>query len=77
MKVDGQFIRKAFLQPETQKEVGLEGYDKGAKILTDFFKKELSKYNVPELNPICRKIIECCLNDAPLEDYLDIIPMRF
>lgn len=77
LKVDGQFIRKAFLQPETQKEVGTEGYDAGAKILMDFFKKELEQYNVPELNPIGKKIIECCLNDGTLEDYLELLPMRY
>ena len=73
MKVDGQYIRKAFLQPETQTEVGLEGYDKGAKILTEFFKRELVKFNTPELNPLGKKIIELCLNDAPLSEYVNII----
>ena len=33
LKIDGQNIRKAFLRPETQVEVGLEGYDKGAEVL--------------------------------------------
>ena len=77
VKVDGQFIRKAFLQPETQAEVGLEGYDKGAKILRDFFKSEIMKFDVPELNPIGKRIIECCMNDVSLEEYLDILPMRY
>lgn len=77
LKVDGQYIRKAFLQPETQAEVGLEGYDKGAEILRDFFKKEISKFNMPELNPIGKRIIDCCLNDASLEEYIDIIPMKY
>jgi hypothetical protein len=43
LKIDGQYIRRAFLKPETQNEVGLDGYDAGAKILTDFFKQELRK----------------------------------
>jgi hypothetical protein len=77
LKVDGQYIRKAFLRPETQAEMGLEGYDKGAEILNGFFKKELSKFNSPELHPIGRRIIECCLNDAPLDEYLKIIAMRY
>lgn len=77
VKVDGQYIRKAFLRPETQLEVGLEGYDKGAKILTDFFKKELAKFNAPGLNPLGKQIIEACLNDAPLEEYLRLIPMKY
>ena len=77
LKVDKQFIGKSFLRPEMQAAVGFEGYDKGAKILSDFFKKEITKYNIPELNSIGREIIEKCLNDAPLEDYLSIIPMRY
>jgi len=77
MKIDGQFISKAFLQPETQPEVGLEGYDKGAKQLGDFCKCELSKYDIPELNPLGKQIIDCCFNDAPLEEYLKLIPTRY
>lgn len=77
LKVDGQFIRKAFLSPETQSEVGAEGYDEGAKILTDFFKKELEKFNVADLDPLGKKIIDVCLNDGSLEEYIDLIPMKF
>lgn len=77
LKIDGQYIRKAFLQPECQSELGEEGYDKGAKILVDFFKKELEQYLTDELDPMGREIIECFLNDGELQDYLDIIPMRF
>jgi len=77
VKVDGQFIRKAFLQPETQEELGLEGYDKGAQILTEFFKNELAQFDVPELNPIGKRALDCCMNDGTLADYLEIIPMRY
>jgi len=77
LKIDGQNVRKAFLQPETQAEVDLEGYDKGAVILTDFFKRELEKFDTPELNPIGKKILDMCMNDASLEDYLSVIPMRY
>lgn len=77
LKVDGQYIRRAFLQPERQQEVGTDGYDAGAAILIDFFKKEASKFNTDELNPLGKQIIECLLRDAPLQDYIDLIPMRF
>ncbi len=77
LKVDGQYIRRAFLQPERQQEVGTEGYDAGAKILIDFFKREAEKFNTPELNPLGKQIIECLLRDAPLQDYIDLIPMRY
>ena len=77
LKIDGQYINKSFLRPELQPEMGVEGYDAGAEILTDFFKREIVKYNVPGLNPIGKQIIEMCLNDAPLEDYIGIIPIRY
>lgn len=76
LKVDGSFIAKGFLQPNLQPEVGNEGYDAGAKILGDFFKKELEKYLTPELNPLGRKIIECCLNNGSMDDYLELIPIK-
>ncbi|PKM95888.1 MAG: DUF4914 domain-containing protein [Firmicutes bacterium HGW-Firmicutes-1] len=77
LRIDGQYIRKAFLQPETQAEVGKDGYDKGAEILTEFFKKEVMKFNTPELHPVGRQIIECFLRDAPLSEYIDLMPMRY
>lgn len=77
LKVDGQYIRKAFLQPDTQAEVGLEGYDAGAEMLRDFFKQEMVKYNTEELHPLGREIIQKCLNGASLEEYIDLIPMKF
>ena len=77
LKIDGQYIRKAFLQPETQKEVGLEGYDAGAKILTDFFAQELKKYKTEDLNPLGRQIIDMFFNNATLAEYMDLIPMKY
>ena len=77
LKIDGQYISRAFLRPETQPEVGLEGYDAGAKILTDFFKQELEQFNTEELNPLGRQIIEMFYNGATVEDYMNVIPMRY
>ena len=77
LKIDGQYIRKAFLQPETQKEVGIEGYDEGAKILIDFFAQELEKYNTDELNPLGKQIIEMFFNGASVKEYAELIPMRY
>jgi hypothetical protein len=74
MKVDGQSIPKYLLQVELQNEVGEEAYDKGAKMLADFFKREIARYQVPELNPLGRKIVDACMNDAPVEEYFNFIP---
>lgn len=77
LKIDGQTIPKHFLQVDLQKDNGPEGYDAGAAILTDFFKKELEQYLVPDLNPLGRKIIETCLNEGSIQDYVDLInPME-
>ena len=75
MKVDGQNIRSKFLHPETQETLGTEGYDKGAKILYDFFAKELEAYEVEELHPVGKQILECFRNNGTVEDYCAIIPL--
>jgi len=77
LKIDGQYVRSGLLRPETQSEVGIEGYDKGAKMLTDFFKRELANYDKKTLSPMGKKIVDLCLSDASLEDYLKVIPIRF
>lgn len=75
MKVDGQQIRTKFLRPETQESLGIEGYDAGAKILYNFFAKELSVYDVEELHPVGKQILECFKNNGSVEDYCAIIPL--
>lgn len=74
IKIDGTIIPKGLLDVCTQQEVGIKAYDIGAKILTDFFKKELLKYDNDKLNPLGRKIIKACLEDANLETYYNLIP---
>ncbi len=76
MKLDGHKIRKEFLHPELQPEVGIEAYDKGASILTNFFKEELKKFNTPELDELGQKIINLVMNDAPVEEYEKLTPMK-
>ncbi|WP_317855344.1 DUF4914 family protein [Chakrabartyella piscis] len=77
VRIDGQRIRSKFLRTETQDSMGIEGYDKGAKILHDFFVKELEKFDVEELHPVGKQIIECFRNGGTMDDYCDIIPMDF
>ena len=76
MKLDGQYVRQTFLRPELQSKLGEEGYDAGAKILTDFFKEQLKQFLTDDLDPLGREIIELCMNDAPLEEYLRVTPMN-
>ncbi|PKM52023.1 MAG: DUF4914 domain-containing protein [Firmicutes bacterium HGW-Firmicutes-7] len=77
IKIDGTFIAKDLLEVNKQPEVGNEGFDAGSKILIDFFKEELEKYNTSELDPLGKQIIECCLNNGTVEDYIRLIPMKF
>lgn len=76
VKVEGKYIPKGLLEVNLQPEVGDEGYDVGAKILSDFFKRELVKFVTPELDPLGKKIIDCCMSNGTLKDYLELIPMR-
>lgn len=69
LQVEGRMIPRWFLQVNTQPEVGNEGYDAGAKILTEFFHKQLNEFLHEDLEPLGRKIIECCLNGGSVEDY--------
>lgn len=75
MEIEGACIPEWFIQVNTQPEVGDEGYDKGAEILYEFFWRELAKFLTPELNPLGKKIISCCLDKGKMQDYLELIPM--
>jgi hypothetical protein len=76
LKIDGMEVPKVFLRTNLQPEIGKEGYDAGAAILSDFFKKELEQYLTDDLNPLGKQIIECCLNDGTVEDYVKLIPIN-
>jgi hypothetical protein len=75
VKIDGQLIRPTFLQPENQSQVGVEAYDAGAKIVTDFFKSELQQFLTDDLDPLGREIIEVCLRDGSIEEYEALTPL--
>jgi len=77
LEIEGQHISRAFLMPERQPEVGPDGYDKGAVQLTEFVKNELVKFDTPELDPLGKKIVDCCYRDALLDEYIDLIPIRY
>lgn len=75
VKVDGAYIPRELLEVDHQPEVGEEAYDFGARLLTDFFRKELTKFLKPELDPLGRRIIECFLAESDLQKYLSFLPM--
>lgn len=68
-----QEISEEFIRTNLQAEVGNDAYDAGSAILQDFFKKELAKYLKDGLDPLGRKIIECCLDGGSIGDYESLI----
>ena len=76
MIMEGQTIRAKFLRTETQDRMGEDGYDAGAKILTDFFAKELDKFYTDDLDPLGKQIIDCFRNNGTIEDYCKLTPIR-
>ena len=75
IKMNDTQLPSGLLEVNRQTEVGNEGYDVGAKILIDFFKKELKEFLVPDLDPFGAKIIQAFLNDEPLEEFVKLTPM--
>ena len=76
MVIEGQPIRSKYLRTETQDRMGKDGYDAGAKILTDFFAKELDKFYTDDLDPLGREIIDCFRRGGTIEDYCKLTPMK-
>lgn len=73
MQVEGTPIPINFLQVDTQPEVGPEGYDAGAQILQQFFERELKNFLHPDLDPLGKKIITCCLDKGSAKDYEELM----
>jgi len=71
--VEGRTIGSWFFEVDQQPEVGEAAYDRGAEILAEFFHRELSQFLQPDLLPLGRRIIECCLNGGTLDDYARLI----
>jgi len=74
MRIEAVPIPKWFFQVEGQPEIGLEAYDQGAEILTEFFHAYVREFLEPDLSPLGRKIIECCLDGGAVADYEQILP---
>lgn len=73
LTVEGNAVPRWLLQVNTQPEVGDEAYDAGAEMLTEFFHRHLREFLAPDLHPLGRTIIECCLDGGQVEDYQSLI----
>jgi hypothetical protein len=74
LHIEGRMIPRWFLQVDTQPEVGEEGYDRGAEILTKFFDTCLSEFFQNDLDPAGKEIITCFRDGGSVADYERIIP---
>jgi hypothetical protein len=73
LMVEGQNIPPFFLRVEKQPEVGEDAYNRGALMLQEFFERQLNKYLEADLNPLGRRLIECCLDEGSVRDYESLI----
>jgi len=73
MQVEGAVLPAYLLRVEEQPEVGLAAYDAGAKILADFFHRELQQYLKPNLDAQGRQILDCCLSNGTVKDYEELM----
>jgi len=73
LQVEGRPVARWFLQVDTQPEVGEAGYDAGAEILKQFFHQCVAEFREPDLAPLGRQIIECCLSGGSIDDYEALI----
>lgn len=69
LRIDGQRIPRGLLMVHEQLEVGEDGYDAGAEILTEFFRSELRGYLDRDLSTDARRIIEASLDNATVAEY--------
>jgi len=72
MMVEGTTITRWLTQVETQPEVGIEAYDKGAEQLREFFEQTLNPFMNDSLEPLGRRIIDRFFSGAAVEDYVDV-----
>lgn len=76
MQIEGTLTTHWFLEVQTQPEIGLDGYDAGAAMLYQFFRRELPTFLEPDLDALGRTIIECCLDGGTLTDLETLIPQQ-
>jgi hypothetical protein len=76
IQVEGTLIPRLFLDVSSQSEGGEEVFAEGARQWREFFKRELKPFMAPDLDPLGRKIIQACLDDAKQEDYWKLIPHK-
>ncbi len=77
LTLEGNSVSERLLQVQLQPEVGEVGYDEGAELLTRFFHDHIREFMVPELHPLGKTIIECCLDGGQVTDYQGLIATTY
>lgn len=77
LTIEGAKIPSRFLKVYRQPEVGEQGYDEGYRMLTEFFKNEVRKFDQEGISPLGKQIIDACLNDATIEEYAALIETKY
>jgi len=72
--IEGRTVGAWFFDVAKQPEVGDEAYEQGARILQDFFERELRQFLGDDLLPLGTQIIECCLDHGSVDDYSALVP---
>ncbi len=73
LHVEGRSVPTRMLHVNAQPEVGEAAYDAGAEQLYTLFTQCLYEFREPDLAPLGRQIIECCLDRGTADDYRDLI----
>jgi hypothetical protein len=71
--IEGQRVPLSMLQVDRSMTVGEQAYDAGAAELDAFFRQQLNKFTVQDLDPLGRRIIECTLSRGTMADYESLI----
>ncbi len=77
LTLEGYSVPRWLLQVNTQPEVGDAAYDEGAEMLTDFFHAHIKQFMTPELHPLGKTIIECCLDGGQVADYQSLVATTY
>jgi hypothetical protein len=73
LHVEGRSVPTRMLHVDVQAEVGQEAYDAGAEQLYSLFTQCLNEFREPDLAPLGRQIIDCCLDRGTVDDYRQLI----
>jgi len=71
--LENQRISLSMLQVDKSLTVGNEAYDIGADILDRFFRQQLSKFVIDDLDPLGKRIIDCTLSKGTMAEYESLI----